>query len=122
MTAKFQFGLARRPHALLDKLDRILEQRYESQNLDLAQLANEMGMSARHLQRRLKNLMGCTPSTYVRSYRLYQSLNYLRSGESVAKTAKAVGFSSQSYFASCFKAEFGFAPTEFRKGRHNVAS
>ena len=117
MAADFNIGSGRRPHVLLDRFDRVLEQRYASPNLDLPQMADEMGMSTRQLQRKLKDLTGHTPSTYIRSYRLYQSLGYLRCGETVRKTAKAVGFSSQAYFASCFKAEYGRTPTQYQQ-RH----
>ena len=117
MAAEFDIGSARRPNVLLDKLDRILEQNFESRDFDLPKMAEEMGISERQLQRKLKVLTGYTPSAYIRSYRLYQSLNHLKSGESVGRSAKAVGFSSQAYFASCFKAEYGRTPTQYQQ-RH----
>ncbi len=117
MAADFHIGSGRRPHVLLDRFDRVLEQRYATPDLDLPQMAGEMGMSARQLQRKLKDLTGYTPSAYIRSYRLYQSLDHLRCGETVRKTAKAVGFTSQAYFASCFRAEFGTTPTKYRQDR-----
>lgn len=116
MAADFDIGSARRPHVLLDKLDRVLEQNFASRNLNLPKMAEEMGISERQLQRKLKVLTGYTPSAYVRSYRLHKSLDYLNSGESVRQSAKAVGFSSQAYFASCFRVEFGTTPSKYRQG------
>jgi AraC-like DNA-binding protein len=115
MAAEFQFESGHRPHVLLDKFDCILEQKYARRSLDLPEMADEMGMSARQLQRKIKNLTGHTPSAYIRSYRLYQSLDHLKFGETVYETAKAVGFSSQAYFACCFRAEFGTTPTKYRR-------
>jgi AraC-like DNA-binding protein len=115
MAADFQIASGRRPHVLLDKFDCVLEQRYASLGLDLPEMADEMGMSARQLQRKIKSLTGHTPSAYIRSYRLHQSLDLLKFGETIGKTAKAVGFSSQAYFACCFKAEFGTTPTKYRR-------
>ena len=60
-------------------------------------------------------LTGCTPSTYVRRYRLYKSLEFLKASETVGQTAIAVGFSSQSYFASCFHSEFGMTPSKYQQ-------
>jgi AraC-like DNA-binding protein len=99
---------------MLRKLDDVLERHYASNELRLPLLAHEMGTSERQLQRRLKQLTGYTPAAFVRRYRLIRSLNHLRSGMFVQGCARAVGFSSQSYFASCFKEEFGVAPTHYR--------
>lgn len=73
-----------------------------------------MNVSERQLQRKLKTLLGRTPSECMRTIRLQKSLPLLSQGVSVKETALAVGFSSQSYFASCFKARFGSTPTEFQ--------
>ena len=115
MAADFHIASGRRPHVLLDRFDGVLEQRYARPNLDLPEMADEMGMSTRQLQRKVKELTGHTPSAYIRSYRLCQSLDHLKIGETVGQTAKKVGFSSQAYFACCFKAEFGTTPTRFRR-------
>ena len=116
MATDFNIGSARRPNVLLEKLDRVLEQNFANRNFDLAKLAEEMGISERQLQRKLKELTGYTPSAHIRIYRLYQSLHYLKSGETISRSASAVGFSSQAYFASCFKVEFGTTPSKYRQG------
>ena len=79
-------------------------------------MAAEMGVSERQLQRKLKALIGHTPSDYLRAYRLQQSLEQLREGNSIGEVAKAVGFTSQSYFTTCFKAQFGTTPKQFQQG------
>ena len=117
MAAEFKIGSSRRPNVLLEKLDRVLEQNFASRDFDLPKMAEGMGISERQLQRKLKELTGHTPSAYIRSYRLFKSLDYLKSGESVRQSAKAVGVSSQAYFASCFRAEYGRTPTQYQQ-RH----
>ena len=99
---------------LVRKFDRILEQNYQDQNFHLVQMAAAIGVSERQLQRKLRSLTGRTPSEYVRTFRLSKSLEYLLVGSSIHDTAKAVGFSSQAYFASCFKAEYGRTPSQYR--------
>ncbi len=117
MATDFNIGLARRPNVLLEKLDHVLEQNFASRDFDLPRMAEKMGISERQLQRKLKELTGHTPSAYIRSYRLHQSLDHLKSGKTISQAAKAVGFSSQAYFASCFKAEYGRTPTQYQQ-RH----
>ncbi len=100
----------------LGKLDAVLNSNYANRTFDLSQMAAQMGVSVRQLQRKLKALTDHTPSDHLRAYRLQKSLEQLREGNSISEVAKAVGFSSQSYFASCFKAQFGTTPKQFQQG------
>ena len=106
----------RKDHYFLSELDEVLNRNYTDRAFDLRRMATEMGVSERQLQRKLKALIGHTPSEYLRAYRLQKSLEQLREGDSIGEVAKAVGFSSQSYFASCFKAQFGTSPKQFQQG------
>jgi AraC-like DNA-binding protein len=69
-------------------------------------------MSERQLQRKLKALMNYTPREYLRHYRLQEGAKLLQAGASVADAAYSVGFLSLSYFAKCFKAQFGTTPSD----------
>jgi AraC-like DNA-binding protein len=73
-------------------------------------------MSERQLQRKLKALINYTPREYVRNYRLQQAMTILQAGSSVADAAYSVGFLSLSYFAKCFKAQFGVTPSDVFDG------
>jgi len=95
--------------------DEEINQYYSDRSFDLRKISARMDISERQLQRKLKTLLGCTPSGYLRTYRLQKSLPLLSQGIPVREVAQAVGFSSQSYFASCFKAEFGQTPTDYQK-------
>ncbi len=106
----------RKDQYFLGELDEVLNSNYANRSFDLSQMAAQMGISERQLQRKLKALTGHTPSDHLRAYRLQKSLEQLREGNSIGEVAKAVGFSSQSYFASCFKAEFGTTPKQFQQG------
>ncbi len=106
----------RKDQYFLGELDEVLNSNYTNRSFDLSRMAAEMGVSERQLQRKLKALTGHTPSDHLRSYRLQQSLEQLREGNSIGQVAKAVGFSSQSYFTTCFKAQFGTTPKQFQQG------
>ena len=102
----------------LDRLEDLIGREYQDCSLTLAKIAATMEISQRQLQRKLKMLTASTPSQYLRNYHMQQALPWLRRGYSIGETAKMVGFSSQSYFASCFKARFDLTPTEFRQQTH----
>lgn len=118
MGAKFRDPGGGGPNAFLRKFEQIVADDHHDRHFNLEKMARAMDMSERQLQRKLKPLTGQTPSEFVRSYRLSSSLDLLQSGATVRDTAKAVGFSSQAYFASCFKAEYAMTPTRYRRRSH----
>ena len=102
--------------SFLVQLQEVLEQHFQDPDFDLEQMAAAKGVGQRQLQRKLKVLTGHTPAEHLRAFRLNRSIEYLRRGGTIAATAKAVGFSSQAYFTSCFKAQFGVTPSKFQRG------
>jgi AraC-like DNA-binding protein len=118
MNPRYRSVTIKSSNLLVERFERVVENNYRDRHFDLTRMAAEMGMSERQLQRRLRSLTGQTPTEVVRTYRLSKSLEHLLSGASVRDTALAVGFSSQAYFTSCFKAEYGRTPTEYRERRN----
>ena len=117
MNPKFRHVKIRSSNLIVTRFEHVVELNYQDCDFDLMRMAQKMGISERQLQRKLRSLTGHTPSEYVRSFRLSKSLELLLAGNSVRDTAQAVGFSSQAYFASCFKAEYGRTPTQYQQ-RH----
>ena len=107
--------LGQREQQFLDKLQAVLESNHSNSDFRVDQLSKEMAMSDRQLQRKLKALIGHSPAEFLRNFRLTMALKKLREGTQVGLVAEAVGFSSQAYFASCFKAALPVART--RPGR-----
>ncbi len=115
MDFKYHDVTIRSANLVVKRFEQIVNQHYHDHSFDLGQMAAAMDMSERQLQRKLRSLAGRTPSEYVRTYRLSKSLEYLLAGSSIHDAAKAVGFSSQAYFASCFKAEYGRTPSQYQQ-------
>ncbi len=107
--------LGKRDQSFLQKLARMTEMHYADSKVDLAHLASAMAVGERHLQRKLKALVGMTPSEYLRGFRLQHAMDRLRAGERPGDVAFAVGFTSQAYFSTCFRAQYGFPPSEARE-------
>jgi AraC-like DNA-binding protein len=105
----------KRDRDFLNSLDEIISRNYANHATDLHVLSVQLGISSRQLQRKSKALLGFSPSEYLRNYRLQKSLGLLKRGIPVREVARDVGFTSQSYFASCFKARFGNTPTEYQR-------
>jgi signal transduction histidine kinase/ligand-binding sensor domain-containing protein/DNA-binding response OmpR family regulator len=99
----------------LNKLQSVLESHYEDPEFRVDRMSVEMAMSDRQLQRKLKAIVDHSPAEYLRSFRLNMAIRQLKQGRQVGLVAEAVGFSSQAYFASCFKAEFGATPSEYQQ-------
>jgi AraC-like DNA-binding protein len=95
-----------------------VEQNIANPSFGVRELSGEMGLSARQLQRRLRETTGQSPNSFIRSIRLQQAALMLEKGsEPVSQVAYAVGFNSLSYFAKCFREHFGYNPSEFTTTR-----
>ena len=79
-------------------------------------IGEEMGLSRVQLYRKVKALTGQSPVELVRTARLQRGKRLLETTDmTIAEVAYDVGFSSPSYFAKCFKDEFGVSPRELNQ-------
>ena len=84
-------------------------------DLSINDLCGEMNMSRVQLYRKCKSLTNVSPVELVRNIRLKQAKHLLQtSPQSVSEIAYEVGFSSPSYFAKCYRDQYGVSPTEVR--------
>ncbi len=89
------------------------------EDLDLRAVSKAAGLSHAHFQRIFKALTGETLGTYVRSRRLANALDLLRTTDQrVLDVAIAAGFESQEAFARAFKKAYGMTPTDYRRLGH----
>lgn len=93
--------------------------RYIQQNfakkLTLEELAGQCGVSVYHFIRLFKRSQNCTPHEYIVGVRLRQGIHLLLTTTlPVGEIAAAVGFHSASHFSSCFKANYGMTPQQYR--------
>lgn len=85
-------------------------------DIDSAALANAAGLSADHLTRQFKSVMGMTPTEYLRRYRVAKAMDMLKTTDSsISEIASATGFSDISLFSRVFKQTVGTSPAVFRK-------
>jgi len=91
-----------------------LEARFD-QPLDLAALAQEIGISPSQLERDFTAAFGMPPQRYLRKLRIERSLGLLAGPASVADVALACGYTDQSAFTRCFGRVTGTTPSAYRR-------
>ena len=99
--------------AFLDKLNLAIEQLYSDQQTTMPKIAKQVAMGERQLFRKLKSIVGMSPSEYLRRYRLEKACELLSQGVNSSTVALEVGFASHSYFTRCFSAQYGCVPSEY---------
>ncbi|MFP6561315.1 AraC family transcriptional regulator N-terminal domain-containing protein [Paraburkholderia sp. B3] len=94
-----------------------------AQSLDVAQLAEEAGMSVPSFHSHFKAITQVSPMQYVKSTRLHQArLLMLRHDLTAEAASHAVGYTSASQFTREFKRLFGLTPAaEARRMRESFA-
>lgn len=106
--------LAPRDAAWLEKLDSTIRENLSNSDFSIDKLASEIGGSRSYLQRKLKALTGTSPNDYVKLIRLREAAALLKEGSyRISEVCYLVGFSSPSYFTSCFTKQFGIQPKEY---------
>jgi ligand-binding sensor domain-containing protein/signal transduction histidine kinase/DNA-binding response OmpR family regulator len=106
-----------REKKFIDKLNQIVEKNYIDSDFTVEQLVDQIAMSERQLQRKLKATFNQTPAEFIRYFRLQKSKELLLTGKSISNVADLVGFNSSSYFSRSFKATFEQSPSEFIQGK-----
>jgi AraC family transcriptional regulator len=86
--------------------------------LSVTELAQECGLSARHLIRTFKNTEGLTLSDYIARERMKRAKRRLGNGEVLVKEVAAeCGFGSAASFSAAFRKATGKTPKEYRAER-----
>lgn len=89
--------------------------------LAVADVALQVGLSARHLNRLFRQERGGTVAATLNRIRLQRAWALLEAepGRPVKQVAYAVGFARPAYFTSCFRKSFGCLPSAVgRRARH----
>lgn len=107
---------------VLAAFDRAVRDRI-GESLDLGEVASELGVSRRTLQRLTSTTLGMTPIRYVQHVRLERAVDLLRTtDESVAAIARAVGYQDATTLATLIRRRRGTTPEQIRARRLATAS
>jgi transcriptional regulator GlxA family with amidase domain len=97
-------------HPKLGQVIRMMEQNIEDP-ISPAQLAKEVSMSTRQLERLFRRYLNRSPKRYYMELRLAKARNLLMQTDmSVINVALACGFASPSHFSKCYRAQYNTTP------------
>ena len=100
----------------LKQLKDLVMKNMHDPNFCLDDMTSQLNMSRSSLNRKIKGVLGMTPNEYIRLERLKKAAQMLKDGEGrVNEVCYMVGFSTPSYFAKCFREQFGVLPKDFIK-------
>ena len=100
----------------LKQLKDLVMSHLQDPNFCLHDMASLLNMSRSSLNRKIKGVLDMTPNEYIRLERLKKAAQMLKDGEGrVNEICYMVGFSTPSYFAKCFREQFGVLPKDFIK-------
>ena len=81
-----------------------------------ADLAIELGVSLRQLQRIFKEELDITPNTFITTLKMEEAATMLNANDkNISEVAYAIGFSDPTYFAKVFRKYFNQSPKEYQK-------
>ncbi len=93
----------------------IVQEHLSDPDLQISDIASQMGLSQSQFTRKIKSLTNYTPVELIRNLRLQKAKTMLMSSEkTVSEIAYSVGFTSLPYFSRCYKEKFGISPSEAR--------
>lgn len=94
-----------------------MEQEYGNPDIGLEQLAQEIGMSGRHLSKLFQQTLGVSPYAYLTQMRIHKAKEHLAGepGVTVAAIAGKTGFRDASHFVATFRKHTGMTPQQFRR-------
>lgn len=105
--------------AFLERVTDVIDENLARVGFTVEDLAAGVGVSPRHLQRKVKQLTGCPAGEFVRRYRLECAAELLASDAgSVSEIAYSVGFGTPKTFARHFKKHFDCTPSTYAE-RHD---
>jgi AraC-like DNA-binding protein len=98
---------------------KMIQERFAEEDLDLATVSREAGVSRSVLRDRFVQLLGEPPMRYRAKWRMRTAAQLLREGKAnTANIAFAVGFNSEAAFTRAFKREFGQPPATWKRRSH----
>lgn len=108
--------LSRKDEDFIIKLMEYTEQVWMDSNISASAFHSNLGYSKSKLYRTMMSVLGKSPNSLLRDFRLYKALELLdEQHDNISEIAYKTGFSSPTYFSKCFKEAFNMLPSHYVK-------
>ena len=108
------FALSLSDEIFLNSLIDFIESEWKNTNLKVDDFGKIMGFSKSQLYRKMIQIVGESPNSFLMTYRLKNALRLLKKqNKSISEIAFDSGFGSPSYFSKCFHKKYHFSPSEY---------
>ena len=95
--------------------------KYYNEPITLSDLAMEISVCEREVQRYFHKDLSMSPISYIQKYRIYIACKMLiNSQQSITEIGLACGFSNSSHFCRIFRKHMGCSPNNFRKNEISI--
>jgi len=102
---------------MMNQLMAFIEERINDEALRIEDMADAVGLGRTVFYGKIKNLVGVSPSDFLKQVRMQRAEQLLRKSRmTISEVAYAVGFTDPKYFTKCFKKQTGKTPSELRSG------
>ena len=99
----------------LSKAMDLVEAHMDNSEFKVSTFIEKMNLGRNQVERKLKALTDQTPVEFIRVLRLKRAAQkIIKQEDTISQIAYSVGFNNLSYFAKCFKQQFGTLPSEYR--------
>ena len=100
---------------MMNQLMAFIEQHMDDESLHIEDMADAVGLGRTVFYGKIKNLVGVSPSDFLKQVRMQRAEQLLRKSRmTISEVAYAVGFTDPKYFTKCFKKQTGKTPSELR--------
>ena len=108
------FALSKSDEDFITQLMEFVDKEAQTPQLKVEDFYTNLGLSKSKMYRKMIQLTGKSPNTFLLEYRLKHSLSLLQNqNNSISEVAFDSGFNSPSYFAKCFRKKYGAMPKEY---------
>ena len=107
-----EYAMSQRDCEFIAKIQSVIAEQLADENFSIDALAEQVHMSRSNFYRKIKALTGLS-NDYLKTLRMNKAADLIKSGMRISEVAAQVGFTSSSYFAKCFKTQYGVLPKDY---------
>lgn len=103
---------------LVEQMMKAIENNMDNAEYNVDLLARDVAISRTNLYKKMQNMLGITPTDFIRNVRLkHAALLLTETNLNINEIAMQTGFNTPRNFSENFKKTFGVTPTEYRYGK-----